>query len=185
MTNAEANRILRNEKIWSDEQEQSETEMRSKISELEKQFRGGDLEKKEGEKLRGELKDVRAELNQHTLIYSSYSDNTAESIAAELRTQFFASECVLYKQNKKKVFKDLEDFRNKIEDKVALDSYRQALIVNFELVLGIEMPDEIDGRFPEDTWLDKLEEEKEEEKVEEVEKVAPKRKTRRKKKKSS
>lgn len=151
MTNAEANKILKERGIWGEEQEQELVKLRVSLGQLELELDG--KAKEDGLELYKKIKGLREETDSLQSIRSSVADNTAESVASEMRTQFFASECVVYNDSGKKVFKDLTEFLQRLDEPLALDSYRQALISNFEHMLGIKMPAELDSTLPEDKWL--------------------------------
>lgn len=182
MTNAEANKILKERGIWGDEQEQELVRLRVQLGQLELEL--NDKVKEDGLELYKQIKRLREQTEDLQGVKSGISDNTAESVASEMRTQFFASECVVYNDSGKRVFKDLTEFLQRLDEPLALDSYRQALISNFEHMLGIKMPAELDSTLPEDKWL-KAQAEKESEPVvgtedEPQETVTPKKRGRKK-----
>jgi len=134
-----------------------------------------------------QIKEVRRDMQRASNVRSNVLDNTAESMAAEMRTQFFASECSVYNNTGQRVFSDLKDFLSRLDENIATDSYRQALIINYEKALGIVLPNDLsETLLPEDEWLDDIRasEEKKAEKAEKAEKpkkVTKKRKPRKKK----
>lgn len=156
MTNAEANKLLKERGLWGAEQESELMDLRIKLGELEEQISGAD--RQTGISIYSEIKDLRARIAEINSIRSSIADNTAESVAAEMRTQFFASECVVYNDSGKRVFKDLTDFLCRLDEPLAIESYRQALISNFEHLLGVKVPVDADNTLPEDRWLEKISE---------------------------
>lgn len=151
MTNAEAHKLLKDREIWTEAQEKEVLDARLRISDLEEKI--ATATKETGIPIFEQLKDLRRTLDSVNSLRSGIVDNTAESVAAEMRTQFFASECVVYNDSGKRVFKDLTEFLQRADEKLALDSYRQALIANFEHILGVKMPLEMDSALPEDKWL--------------------------------
>lgn len=183
MTSAEASKLLRDRGIWDDEKEALEIDIRREISSLELQLK--DLGFEEGQPVYQELKKKRDELNSLTKVFSSVSDNTAESVASEVRTQFFASECSVYKNSGKKVFKSFDDFKSRLDERIAADCYRNAMISSWEDALGISI-DELSDSLAEDEWLMSFKEDEpdvDKEQEEEAEEVKPK-KTRRRRKKA-
>lgn len=177
MTNAEANKLLLDRGLWTEKEDEELVETRNKISALEGEL--VDASKKDGMDLFDEIKSLR--LKQTTLqsIRSNILDNTAEQAASEMRTQFYASECVLFNGSGKRVFKDFDDFLSRLDEKLAIDSYRQALISNYEYMFGINVPENFESLLPEDKWLKSLD-------SDDQEKEKPQRKKRaRKKTKSS
>jgi BMFP domain-containing protein YqiC len=190
MTTAEANKLLRDRGIWDDERESQESTLRLEIGSLETALAEEDSYE-DGIRLFDKLKELRASLNELTQVYSSISENTAESVASEVRTQFFASECSVYKDSSRRVFSSFDDFKKRLDEQITVDCYRNALISNWEEALGISI-DELTDSLPEDEWLKKTApkveepEPKVEDKVEEVvEEPAPKPKRRRRKKKKT
>lgn len=183
MTAAEANKLLRERGIWDDEREAQESELRVKIAELEKKLE--DASGEDGLALVEQIKKERVSLQQLTNIYGAISENTAESVASEARTQFFASECSVYKDGGR-VFKSYEDFKKRLDEQITVDCYRHALISNWEEVLGVSI-EEMSDQFPEDEWLSKNEPEQSQvtEKVETPEPEEKPKKTRRKRKKKA
>lgn len=180
MTSAEANKLLKDRGIWDEEKEAQEVSLRKEVGALERKFKGETPPTEdEGLELREKLKKLRVELAELTAIYSSIVDSTAESVASEMRTQFFASECVVYKDSGKRVFKSLDEFRERMDERLVVDSYRQALISNWEQSLGIAITDEATKALPEDEWLATVEKEKVA--TSEPEEVKPARKSRKKK----
>lgn len=152
MTSAEANKLLKDRNIWSDEQEQELVSLRIKLLEAEDKLESVE-NREEGRAIYDEIKGLRFDIEELQSLKKSVSDNTAESVAMEMRTQFFASECVVYNDSGKRVFKDLKDFLARLDEKLTVDSYKHALISNYEQVLGIKMPDT--PELPEDKWLNK------------------------------
>lgn len=153
LTTAEANKLLKERGIWDDSKEAQAAEIRADIRTLEDKLKDASLSNVDGRDICDKLRSLRDSLNDLTALYTSVSDNTAEQIAAEARTKFFASECVVYNDTGDRVFKSAEDFDERLDSRVATDSYREALIANYERVLGIEMPEGLAAELPENKWL--------------------------------
>lgn len=177
MTNAEALKILRDREIWGEEQETEVVNLQVKLIELENELNKQDKKDATSLAVYNDIKEVRRDLESTSDIKSNVLNNTAESMAAEMRTQFFASECVVYNNTGERVFKDLKDFLARLDDNVTTDCYRQALIMNYERALGITLPDNLSATvLPEDEWLQGFDKEKEKP----AKKVTKKRKSRKK-----
>ena len=189
MTSAEATKLLSDRDIWNKDSEVAEADLRKEILELEQSLEDKQYDEASIQTF-DKIKDLRIKLNELTQVYSSISDNTAESVASEIRTQFFASECSVYKASGKKVFKNHEDFKSRLDETITVDCYRHALISNWEEVLGIEI-NSLSDKLPEDEWMSKENPKEEtqekvvEEEVEVPEVEKPKRKRKRKKKVST
>jgi len=182
MTNAEALKILKDRDVWGEEQEKEVVQLQIKLIELENKL--SEQKKKNASSLSiyNEIKQVRRDLEGANDVRSNVLNNTAESMAAEMRTQFFASECVVYNNTGERVFSTLKDFLARLDEKITTDCYRQALIMNYERALGITLPDNLaETVLPEDEWLKGLEEKPEPAKEKATKKVPKKRKPRKKK----
>lgn len=166
MTSAEANKLLKERNIWTEAQEDKLIELKVRLVELEETLTG--LSKTDGQVVYEEIKRLRDEIDGILSLKKNITDNTAETVAADMRTQFFASECVVYNDSGKRVFKDFPDFLSRLDEVIAIDAYKQAIISNYEQILGVKMSDTLEAPvLPEDKWLaDKIEELKEEVKAE-------------------
>ncbi len=181
MTNAEALKILKDRDVWGEAQEKEVIDLQIKLYGLENNLK--ELKKRDASSLSlyDEIKRVRRDLQQLNNVRSNVLDNTAESMAAEMRTQFFASECSVYNNTGHRVFSDLKDFLNRLDEHTTTDSYRQALIINYEKALGITLPKDLsETSLPEDEWLNGVRA-SEEEAEKPTKKTAKKRRTRKKK----
>jgi hypothetical protein len=157
MTNAEALKILKDREIWGDEQEKEVINLQVKLGELERLLKEKDKKDSTSLSIYNEIKEIRKDLEAASDVRGNVLNNTAESMAAEMRTQFFASECVVYNTTGEKVFDGLKDFLSRLDDKVTTDCYRQALIMNYERALGIVLPTDLaPSVLPEDEWLNAL-----------------------------
>lgn len=181
MTNAEALKILKEREIWGESQEKEVVDLQVRLYELENKLKELKMRDATSLSLYDEIKQVRKDLQQANNVRSNVLDNTSESMAAEMRTQFFASECSVYNSTGKKVFSDLKDFLARLDEQIATDSYRQALIINYEKALGITLPKDLsETSLPEDEWLNNIRV-SEEEKADKVKKPTKKRRTKKKK----
>lgn len=158
MTNAEANKVLKEREIWGEEQERELIDINVQIADLEDRIKKA--AKKSGMSLYGQIKNLRNDADMIANMKTAVMDNTAEAMAAEMRTQFFAALCTVYDNSGEKVFKDLKDFLARLDEPIAIDGYRQALISNYEYILGINVPLNIESSLPEDVWLKEQNEKK-------------------------
>jgi hypothetical protein len=153
LTSAEANKILKERSIWDDSKELEAAKLREDIRKSEEALKDPGLSNPDGKELCDKLRKLRGDLNDLTALYTSVSDNTAEQVAAEARNKFMASECVVYNDSGERVFKSAEEFDARLDERITSDSYREALISNYERVLGIEVPDGLASELPESKWL--------------------------------
>lgn len=153
MTNAEANKILRERGIWSEPQEEELLNLQIELNTKEDELKDK-KSKDDGLALYSAIKVLRDKIDALRSIRKSVSNNTAETMAAEMRTQFFASECSVYNDSGRKVFSNLDDFLSRLDEQLALDCYKEALLLNYERAMGITLPDNLDSKLPEDEWLE-------------------------------
>jgi len=177
LTNAEANKILKDRNIWNDDQEKEAADLRDDIRELEKKLDSPSLSNEYGQKICERLKKLRNELYDFTSLHSSITDNTAESMAHEARIKFYASECTVDNENGRKLFRSFDDLNDRLDETEALSAYREALIANFERILGVEMPSGLAAELPENRWLKSREQKEEESKATTKKKTRKKRTT--------
>ena len=182
MTNAEALKILKDREIWGAPQEKEVVDLQIKLFDLENRLKECNKRDATSLTLYDEIKEVRRDLQQINNVRSNVLDNTAESMDAEMRTQFFASECSVYNNTGKRVFSDLKDFLARLDEQAATDCYRQALIINYEKALGITLPKDLsETSLPEDEWLKDVRASEEAKAEKPVKKATKKRRTRKKK----
>lgn len=153
LTNAEANKLLKDREIWNEEKEDEAASLRSRIKEIEDKLEAPSLSNTSGKKLCDELTKLRRELNDHNALYNGVTDNTAESVAHEARIKYWASECTVDNDTGEKLFSSLENFDDSLGEPEAVSAYREALIANFERILGVAMPDGLAAELPENKWL--------------------------------
>ena len=121
MTKVELDKFMEERGIWSPEQKQKEKTLAEEIRGLTKDlFQGvrGRRKASEGKKIAVEIKKKRSELQQLIGEKISLEQNTAESLADNMKFDFLVSECT-YDANGKKVYKDLEDYSDRADDEIA------------------------------------------------------------------
>lgn len=187
VVNAEVFKLLRERNMWGDEEEAHSTALRLEISGLEDKLGDPGLSNDDGLKTVEEIRSLRRKLDEHQAIATQVADATCESVANETVNMYYAAACIYNKGTGQKVYKDLEDFKNRLSEKSTLDSYREATIASLEVLIGQDLPSDLSTQRMENKWLaerglDKKEEEeeKEEESEAEAEKPVKKKRTRKK-----
>lgn len=185
VVNAEVFKLLRERNLWGDAEEERSRELRKQIQDTEEKLNDEGITNTEGLALVAKIKSLRLELNMHEHMATQVSDATCESIAAEAVNMFYAAACVYNKTTGQKVYKDLEDFKARLDELATIDSYREATIASLEVLIGRDLPSDLSTQYTENKWLaerglDK-EEETEEEPESEPEPKAKKKTTRKKK----
>jgi len=198
LTNAEVDKTLRERGIWDDKRDVRAEEIRGEIEEFEGKLNDPTLSNEQGRSICSQISLKRMELTRHNSVYSDVSDNTCETIASEARNQFFCAECIHDNKTGLRVYKDVDDFKSRLDEASTVDSYREVIIATLEVIVGRELPSDLTTEYAENKWLsergldkpeeeaeakdDEKEEEQEEEKEEKpkVEEKKPKRRTRKK-----
>lgn len=175
LVNSEVMKVLRERGIWDEEKDKEVLDIRRQILELEKTLENDtSLSNEDGEKVVLDIKQLRLKLATINSVYTTIVDNTCESLASEARNQLYAALCVADMKGNK-VFKDFEDFTGRLDEQVALDSYREAVIAGLEESLNVELPSDLTSHYTENKWLKTRKTAKEEEeKVEPAEEEKPK-----------
>lgn len=151
--NAEVVKILRGRDLWGDEEEAEANRLRGVIADLEEKLRDPSVSNDEGTELVEAIRARRLELQDHTQLFQSVSDGTCESIASEQRNMFYAAECIFNKETGQKVYKSLEDFKARLNERSTLDSYREATIASLEVMIGKELPSDLSTQYTENKWM--------------------------------
>lgn len=139
--------------LWGSDKEEQATAMRQEIADLEGKLGDPSLTNEQGKAVCEELTRRRDALVAHNRIITSVSDNTAESVANEERNQFLTSECVYDNKTGIRVFKDVEDFKSRLDEVAATDSYRETVISSLEAVLGTSLSSDLTEEYAENKWL--------------------------------
>jgi len=153
VVNAEVFKILRERNLWGDDEEAKSSELRDKITKAEEGLNDEGITNDDGMELVEKIKLLRSELDEHQSIATQISDATCESVANENVNMFYAASCVYDKNTGAKVYKDLEDFRSRLDNASTIDSYREATIASLEVLIGKDLPSDLSTQYTENKWL--------------------------------
>ena len=149
VVNAEVFKILRERNMWGDDEEAESTRIRNEITEAEGKLKDEGISNDDGMVLVEQIKTLRLELERHQAIATQISDATCESVANEAVNMFYAAACVYNKTTGQKVYKDLEDFRSRLNESSTIDSYREATIASLEVLIGQDLPSDLSTQYTE------------------------------------
>lgn len=171
--NAEVFKILRERGLWGDEEEAESKRLRSEIADLEEKLKDDQLSNDDGLVLVTKIRANRLILEVHQSMATQIADATCESVANEAVNMFYSAACIYNKNTGQKVYKDLEDFRGRLNDPSTIDCYREATIASLETLIGQDLPSDLSTQYTENKWLaerglDKDEDETEEDEAPEV-----------------
>ncbi len=155
LTNAEVEKLLRERGMWDDSKDNEALKLRLKIASAEDKLGDEDLTQEQGEAICADLSALRIELQDHNNPVLSVAENTCESIGSEERNQFLVTESIYDAKTGTKVYKDVADFKDRADTQAAVDSYKETVIASLEVVMGEDLPSDLDQVYSENRWLAK------------------------------
>jgi len=153
LTAAEVDKILRERGIWDDDKELEAEKFRTEIGELEEKLKDPTLNNEQGKALCEKITSVRINLIRHNSIYTTVADNTCENMANEARNQYLCATCIHDNKTGLRVYKDVENFQDRLDEAAALDAYREAMIASLEAQTGRDLPSDLTQEYAENKWL--------------------------------
>lgn len=153
LLNSEVEDVMKKRGLWGSEKEVEAQKMRDEIAKVEEQLKDPELTNEQGKLVCEKLAGLRAELISHNRMLTSVTDNTAESVANEERNQFLTSECVFDNKTGIRVYKDVENFKDRLEEQATTDSYRETVIGSLEVFMGKALPSDLTDEYAENKWL--------------------------------
>jgi len=149
---AQVDRLLKERGIWGETEEAHSKCLREKIIALENSLEGV-ADKDVGARICLEIKEARATLYEHNSLYLSATENTCESMATTAMHKVICAECVYKKDGGAKVFKDAEDFSNRLDETIAMDAFREVIISSLEDATGRSLPTDLESEYKENKWM--------------------------------
>ena len=153
LTNAEVDKVLRERGIWDEKREKEAIEFQEFIISLEERLKDPSISNDQGKSICEEIVKKRSELIAHNNIYTQTADNTCETMASEDRNRFFCSKCIYDNKTGLRVYDGVDDFRNRLDEQAAVDSYRETVIATLEVLMGRELPSDLTSEYAENLWL--------------------------------
>lgn len=148
----EAIKIVKRRGLYDSEEEKKELDLRVKIASLEDSL--SDIKDySKGKTVCDEISKLRTELMDHSSVVTSIMENTCEAIANSERNQYFVVQCIYDDNTDQRVYKDIDDFKSKVNERASLDAYQETLIANLESRMGKELPSDLTKEFAENVWL--------------------------------
>ncbi len=152
ITNAEVEKLLRDRGLWDEEQQEKSEELRQKILELEEKLKDPALSNEDGDTICASIDILRLEVMSDNLVYQSIADNTCEAIAKESQNEFLCSECIVDNKTSTKVYKDVDDFKARMDESIAADAFRETVIAVLEARIGQSLPSNLSDEYAENKW---------------------------------
>lgn len=122
--------VLKEQGLWGDDKDIEIKTLQKEIAELEVKLRGGGLRLDVAKNIALDIIDKRNKIKEIVAIKLVYDSKTAESQADDARTDYLVSVCLVYNdKDHKPYFKNLEDYLNSQNDTVAIEGYRNFLML--------------------------------------------------------
>ena len=141
--------VLEEQGLWNKEKQAKYTELQEELLAGEKKLAKGGFSITEAKKLALKMREIRADLRDLISVRTSLDNHSAEGQADNARFNYLVSVCVVYKDNDKPYFKDLEDYMDRIGDPVALSGAQKLA----NLVYGLD--NNYEKNLPENKFLKK------------------------------
>lgn len=141
--------VLEEQGLWNKEKQKKYEDLQQKLVDGEKKLAKGGFALSDARKLALEMRNTRLDIRDLISVRTSLDTHSAEGQADNARFNYLVSACVVYKDNDKPYFKDLEDYTNRSDDPVALAG-AQSLA---NMIYGLD--DNFEKNLPENKFLRK------------------------------
>lgn len=141
--------VLQEQGLWNKEKQKKYEDLQQKLVDGEKKLAKGGFALSDARKLALEMRNTRLDIRDLISVRTSLDTHSAEGQADNARFNYLVSVCVVYKDNDKPYFKDLEDYTNRSDDPVALAG-AQSLA---NMIYGLD--DNFEKNLPENKFLRK------------------------------
>jgi len=112
--------LLTEQGLWDNEKQMKFDTLQKEISEGEARLARGGFSLKEARSLAIHIKELRDQMRDLISVRTSLDNHSAEGQADNARFNYLVSACVVYKEDNKKYFSNMEDYLNKSSDPVAI-----------------------------------------------------------------
>ena len=141
--------VLEDQGLWNKDKQKKYEKLQEELIEGEKRLAKGGFSLIEAKKLALKMRNVRLEIRDLISVRTSLDNHSAEGQADNARFNYLVSACVVYKENDKPYFKDLEDYMNRMDDPVALAGATKLA----EIIYGLD--NDFEKGLPENKFLKK------------------------------
>ena len=141
--------VLEDQGLWNKEKQKKYETLQEQLLDGEKRLAKGGFSLIEAKKLALKMRNIRLEIRDLISVRTSLDNHSAEGQADNARFNYLVSACVVYKENDKPYFKDLEDYMNRMDDPVALAGATKLA----EIIYGLD--NDFEKGLPENKFLKK------------------------------
>lgn len=140
--------ILKAQGLWDQSKDVEIKTLQKEIIDMEMTLRRGGLKVSVGKDLAFKIIEKRDRIKEIFAVKLMYDGKTAEAIADDAKTDFLLSVCLVYNDTGKPYFKNLEDYLNNQNDTVAIEGYR-----NFIMLMNDHDETDVENNFIEYKFL--------------------------------
>lgn len=141
--------VLSDQGLWNEDKQKRYESLQEKLFDGEKRLAKGGFALSDAKKLALEMRQVRLELRDLISARTSLDNHSAEGQADNARFNYYVSCCVVYKDNDKPYFKDLEDYMSRLDDPVATAAAQKLA----NMIYGLD--NDFEKNLPENKFLRK------------------------------
>jgi len=141
--------VLEEQGLWNKEKQNKYESLQQELFDGEKRLAKGGFALTEAKKLALKMRNIRLEIRDLISVRTSLDNHSAEGQADNARFNYLVSACVVYKENDKPYFKDLEDYMNRMDDPVALAAAQKLA----NIIYGLD--NNFEKNLPENRFLKK------------------------------
>lgn len=141
--------VLEDQGLWNKEKQKKYETLQQELFDGEKRLAKGGFSLTDAKKLALRMREIRLEMRDLISVRTSLDNHSAEGQADNARFNYLVSVCVVYKENDKPYFKDLEDYMNRQDDPVALAGAQKLATI----IYGLD--NDFEKNLPENKFLKK------------------------------
>jgi hypothetical protein len=142
--------VMREQKLWDDNKENSLRQLQNKISENEKKLKSGGIKLSEAREVALALRKYRGEIRILTSEKINLDNNSAEAQADNAQFNYYVSACTVYGDSGKPYFKSYDEYMSKDDDPVVA----KAASAMAQIIYNLE--EDYDKKLPENEFLVKF-----------------------------
>jgi hypothetical protein len=142
--------VMREQKLWDDNKENSLRQLQNKIAENEKKLKSGGIKLSEAREIAISLRKQRAEIRTLTSEKINLDNNSAEAQADNAQFNYYVSACTVHGDNGKPYFKSYDEYMSKDDDPVV----SKAASAMAQIIYNLE--EDYDKKLPENEFLVKF-----------------------------
>lgn len=143
----EIEKIMIKRGIWGEEKVKEIEKIRDQVRADEKILKAGGIKRSEGREVALRISENRRKLRDLLADKESLNNMTAEAQMENARFEYLVSQCVVYNNNGKQYFKDLDDYRKRADSNAAFEGAKLFATINYGL------DEDFDKNLPENKFL--------------------------------